>query len=106
MFAASDALIIPAILHALIFLFAKSGAVVNAESSDCNKESEIETVGKIDYRLNELDQDDPELVEIIRRDYLIPPSEEGYNFTATGADLHGIIIIDRCTPTLCDVQEY
>ncbi|TRY79517.1 hypothetical protein TCAL_09333 [Tigriopus californicus] len=34
----------------------------------------------IDESLNELDQDDPKLIEIIRTKYLTPPSTKGYDF--------------------------
>lgn len=41
----------------------------------------IETPYEIDWSLNELQQDDIELVNIIRTKYLIPPSDLPYNFT-------------------------
>ncbi len=38
---------------------------------------------EIDWSLNELDQDDPKLIQIIKEKYLIPPSDKPYNFSQT-----------------------
>ena len=55
----------------------------------CNKEA-IEEVGVIDESLNNLEQDDPKLVQILKEKYLIPPSQEAYNFSKKAhLDLRG-----------------
>ena len=77
--------------------------VVNGDQETCQKEGDdgcppkheddesVETVGKIDYSLNELNYDDPKLIELLKRDYLIPPPspEEPYNFTTSKLKLDG-----------------
>ena len=45
----------------------------------------------IDDTLNEMRQDDPRLIEIIRNFYLIPPSKLPYNFSSPSPDLRGQI---------------
>ena len=50
------------------------------ESNKISDEA-IEVVGEIDESLNELEQDDPKLIEAIKEKYLVPPSKEPYNFT-------------------------
>ncbi len=44
---------------------------------------------EIDMALNELDQEDPKLIEAIRERLLLPPSKEKYNFTDAKIDLRG-----------------
>ena len=44
---------------------------------------------KINESLNELRQDDPRLINILRDQYLIPPSTLPYNFSNNELDLKG-----------------
>ena len=43
----------------------------------------------IDESLNSLHQDDPKLIEIIKKHYLHPPSSEEYNFSSSNPDVNG-----------------
>ena len=43
----------------------------------------------IDKSLNSLHQDDPKLIEIIKKHYLHPPSSEDYNFSKLNPDVNG-----------------
>ena len=57
-----------------------SFAAENCEEHEkTTEEPGLEIAGKIDPSLNELDQDDPRLIQILKDEYLIPPSEEPYN---------------------------
>lgn len=56
---------------------------------DVSEEEVLEDIGVIDPALNELEQDNPRLIQIIKEKYLIPPSEEPYNFTSNTLDITG-----------------
>ena len=63
------------------------------ESNKISDEA-IEVVGDIDESLNELEQDDPKLIEAIKEKYLVPPSKEPYNFTNNAnVDMSGEILL-------------
>lgn len=57
----------------------------DAYDDDCN---DIDEKLTIDWSLNELKQDDPKLIQIIKDKYLIPPSTEEYNFTVPVNELN------------------
>ena len=46
----------------------------------------------IDESLNEMRQDEPRLIEILRKHYLYPPSESPYNFSNPYPDLKGQVL--------------
>ena len=46
----------------------------------------------IDESLNEMRQDEPRLIEILRKHYLYPPSELPYNFSNPYPDLKGQVL--------------
>ena len=81
-----------------LILSGRFDTVVNAaelehcvqDDNNCN--AAVETVGPIDYRLNNLNYDDPELIELLKSDYLIPPSIEEYNFSTTDVGLNGKLL--------------
>lgn len=62
--------------------------VTSTSQEHCHRE-DVECIararfGEIDESLNNLEQDDPKLIEAIKTKYLIPPSKEMYNFTNKG----------------------
>ena len=60
------------------------------DSKDDCKGLWVEEVGIIDPMLNDLDQEDPKLIELIKEKYLIkPPSEKPYNFNSSNPNLNG-----------------
>ena len=62
----------------------------SATSSKCNQINENEEYFQLDPSLNELEQDDPMLIEAIKRIYLQPPSKKPYNFTNNAkVDMNG-----------------
>ena len=81
----------------LLLLFGLTSAVVKdyddninrCDKDNCDKYN-FDPIFDIDESLNDLEQDDPKLIKVLKEKFLSPPSTEPYNFTKkTGLDLTG-----------------
>ena len=61
---------------------------INTNTKDDSKNRKLSSLD-IDYSLNDLRQDDPKLIKILKDRYLIPPSNMPYNFSSPSVELDG-----------------
>ena len=77
------------VLFVCLILCRASAQSKEAESDDLNSGSECSIIDEnieieeIDWSLNELSQDDPILIQILREKYLIRPNNKPLNLTRT-----------------------
>ena len=77
--------------YCITIKFSKSDTVLESSegSSSTTKDTTRLSSFDIDKSLNELRQDDPKLINILKDKYLIPPSNMPYNFSESNVDLKG-----------------